>query len=174
MPEHDTMQQKEAVNAPVVGRDRQQLPAGAMWEPFTRLRREFDRMFETFPSRSFGTEIARRFEALSGPAIEFKDKKDEYELVAEVPGMKAEDIEIKVSDGMLRLSGERKEERESKEDGYLFSERHYGRFDRAIQLPQGVDESGITANAKDGLLSIHLPKTADAKQKELKIPVKAA
>jgi HSP20 family protein len=142
-------------------------------DPFNRLRSEFDRMFDDFPMRTLGPNLTRRIQSISGPALEFKDKDNEYELIAEVPGLKADQIEIKVAEGVLRLSGERKEERQGKEDGFLFSERHYGHFERAIQLPAGVDEDKITANAQDGLLSIHLPKTPDAQQREKKIPVQS-
>lgn len=147
--------------------------ADNIWEPLTRFRSEFDRMFDDFPLRTLPAGIARRIQSFSGPALEFKDKDGEYELIAEVPGMKAEDIELKVTEGVLRLSGDRKEEKEGNENGFLFSERHYGHFERAIQLPAGVDESKITAKAHDGLLSIHLPKSKEAIERERKIPISA-
>jgi HSP20 family protein len=144
-----------------------------IWEPLARFRSEFDRMFDDFPGRTLPAGITRRIQSFSGPALEFKDKDSEYELIAEVPGMKAEDIELKVTEGVLRLSGDRKEEKEGKENGFLFSERHYGHFERAIQLPAGVDESKITAKAHDGLLSIHLPKSKESIERERKIPISA-
>ena len=145
--------------------------ADTLWEPLARLRGEFDRIFDDFPSRPFGVNLSRRFQAISGPAIEFKDKGSEYEMIAEVPGLKTDDIELKVSNGVLRLSGERKDSREGKENGFLFSERHYGRFDRAIKLPKGVDPDKISASAQDGILSVHMPKTKEAVAEEKKIPI---
>jgi HSP20 family protein len=147
--------------------------ADNIWEPLSRFRSEFDRIFDDLPVRTLPAGITRRIQSFSGPALEFKDRENEYELIAEVPGMKAEDIDLKVTEGVLRLSGERKDEREGKENGFLFSERHYGHFERAIQLPAGVDESKITAKAHNGLLSIHLPKSKESIERERKIPISA-
>ncbi len=143
------------------------------WQPLARVRSEFDHLLDDFWSRPMGLNLTRRMQALSGPALEFKDKETEYELIAEIPGMKAEDVEIKVSDGILRLSGEKREEHEEKKEGYLFSERRYGKFERAVELPQGIDHDKITANARDGVLSVHLPKSPAAIERERKIPINA-
>jgi HSP20 family protein len=142
-----------------------------IWEPLTRVRGEFDRLFDDFWHRPLGVGLTRRLQALSGPALEFKDKEGEYELVAEIPGMKPDEIELKVSDGILRLSGEKKVEHEESKEGYLFSERRYGHFERAVELPKGIDHSKISATAKDGMLSIHLPKSPEAMQRERKIEI---
>jgi HSP20 family protein len=141
------------------------------WEPLTHVRSEFDHMLDDFWSRPMGLNLTRRIQALSGPALELKDKETEFELVAEIPGMKAENVELKVSDGILRLSGEKREEHEEKEEGFLFSERRYGRFERAIELPQGIDHDKISATARDGILSVHLPKSPAAIERERKIPI---
>jgi HSP20 family protein len=141
------------------------------WEPLTRVRSEFDHLLDDFWARPMGLNLTRRIQALSGPALELKDKGAEFELVAEIPGMKAEDVELKVSDGILRLSGEKREEHEEKEEGFLFSERRYGRFERAIELPQGIDHDKISATARDGILSVHLPKSPAAIERERKIPI---
>jgi HSP20 family protein len=85
--------------------------------------------------------------------------------------MKAEDVELKVSDGILRLSGEKREAHDEKQEGYIFSERRYGRFERAVELPQGIDHDKIRAKASDGILSVHLPKSAAAIERERKIPI---
>jgi HSP20 family protein len=141
------------------------------WQPLTRVRNEFDHLLDDFWSRPMGLNLTRRIQALSGPALELKDKGAEFELVAEIPGMKAEDVELKVSDGILRLSGEKREEHEEKEEGFLFSERRYGRFERAIELPQGIDHDKISATARDGILSVQLPKSPAAIERERKIPI---
>jgi HSP20 family protein len=147
---------------------------GNLLEPLARLRGEFDRIFEEFPTSPFGANLTRRIQAFSGPALEFKDKGSEYELIAEVPGMKADDIDLKVSDGILRLSGERKDTREGEENGFMFSERHYGHFDRAIKLPDGVDLDKISASASDGVLTVCLPKNLTEASKEKRIPISVA
>jgi HSP20 family protein len=167
-----TKHEKIEANVPVKGAAHHPL-AENVWEPIARARGEFDRLFEDFFNRPLGVGLTRRIQALSGPALEFKDKESEYELIAEVPGMKPEDIELKVSDGILRLSGEKKEERQESNEDYLFSERRYGRFERAVELPKGIDHSKISASARDGMLSIHLPKSADAMQRERKIEISA-
>ncbi|WP_422345581.1 Hsp20/alpha crystallin family protein [Parasphingorhabdus sp.] len=145
-----------------------------VWEPLNRLRDEFDRMFDDTPGNAFGSRMLQKFYDNADPIIEMRDKKDEYELVAEVPGMSSEDIDIKLSDGMLRLSGEKSESHDEEGESFLFSERHYGMFERAIKLPTGIDHQKISAEAKDGLLTIHLPKSAEALEKERKIPINAA
>jgi HSP20 family protein len=144
-----------------------------VWEPLARVRGEFDRLLDDFWHRPMGVDLARRIQGLSGPALELKDKGSEYELIAEVPGMKPTDIELKVTDNMLRLSGEKKEEHEESKEGYLFSERRYGHFERAVELPRGIDQAKIKATARDGVLSIHLPKSPEAMQRERKIEIGA-
>lgn len=143
------------------------------WQPLARVRSEFDHLLDDFWTRPMGLNLTRRMQALSGPALEFKDKETEFELIAEIPGMKAEDVEIKVSEGILKLSGEKREVHEEKKEGYIFSERRYGKFERAIELPQGIDHDKISANAHDGVLSVHLPKSPAAIERERKIPINA-
>lgn len=142
-----------------------------VWEPLARVRSEFDRIFDDFWHRPMGVDLARRIQGLSGPALELRDKGNEYELIAEVPGLKPKEIEIKVTDNMLRLSGEKKEEYEESQEGYLFSERRYGHFERAVELPRGIDQTKIKASTRDGVLSIHLPKSPEAMQRERKIEI---
>ena len=144
-----------------------------VWEPLARVRGEFDRLFDDFWHRPMGVDLTRRMQALSGPALEFKDKGSEYELIADVPGMKPEDIDLKVTDGILRLSGEKEEEHEESKEGYLFSERRYGHFERAVELSRGIEHAKITATARDGVLSVHLPKSPEAIQRERKIEIGA-
>ncbi len=145
--------------------------ADNFWEPLTRVRSELDHLLDDFWTRPMGLGLTRRVQALSGPALELKNKEAEFELIAEIPGMKAENVELKVSDGMLRLTGEKREQHEEKGEGFLFSERRYGRFERAIELPRGIDHEKITATARDGLLSVHLPKSPAAIERERKIPI---
>ena len=165
-----TTQETSASNVPVRNAG-QVSPPATVWEPLARVRGEFDRLFDDFWHRPMGVDLSRRIQALTGPALELKDKDGEYELIAEVPGMKPEEIEIKVTDNILRLTGEKKEEREESKEGYLFSERRYGQFERAVELPRGIDVAKITASAKDGVLAIHLPKSPEARERERKIEI---
>ena len=145
-----------------------------VWEPFARLRSEFDRMFDDIPGNAFGPRMMQKFHEQMDPAIELRDKADEYELVAEVPGMTGDEIDIKLSEGVLRISGEKSESHSEEGDSFMFSERSYGSFERAMKLPDGVDHKKISADVKDGLLTVHLPKSAEAIEKERKIPIKTA
>ena len=142
--------------------------------PFSRLRDEFDRMFDDTPGNALGSRWMQKFYENANPVVELRDKKDEYELVAEVPGMSSDDIEIKLSDGMLRIAGEKSESHEEEGESFMFSERHYGSFERAIKLPSGINHEKISAETKDGLLTVHIPKSAEALEKERKIPINAS
>ena len=97
-----------------------------------------------------------------------------YKITAELPGIDPADVDVTVEDGMLRIAGEKKEEREANERGYRFSERSYGCFERYIELPAAADGDGITATFKNGLLSISIPKSGDAEKQPRKIAVATA
>ncbi len=142
-----------------------------VWEPLARMRSEFDRALDDFWNHPIGVNLAQRIQELSGPAIELKDKKNEFELVAEMPGIRAQDVELTISHGILRLAGEKREEHEKKESGCIFSERRYGRFERSIELPQGINPEKIRAKMQDGILSVHIPKSAAAIDQSRKIPI---
>lgn len=140
--------------------------------PLGWLRGEIDRLFDGFsfaPSRSL-FDFPARFE-MSAPALELVDDGDCYRLSAELPGMKDDDIDIEYRDRMLILSGEKKEEEEHKDNGYLLSERRYGSFRRELALPSDVDEKGIDAAFKDGILTITMKKDKNAKDKPRKIKI---
>jgi HSP20 family protein len=105
------------------------------------------------------------------PAVEITEEKELVTVKAEIPGLKKEEIHVNLSDNLLTISGERKEEREKQEKGYYYSERSYGSFSRAIQLPAEVKSDKVSASFKDGVLEVKLPKTEQAKQREVAIKV---
>jgi HSP20 family protein len=151
--------------------------------PFESLRREIDRLFDDFrpfdwrlPSRVLGFEVPRiiRAEWQVAPAMDLVEKDDAYEITAELPGLDEKNVEIKLSNHTLTIKGEKSEEKEDKQKDYYLSERRYGSFQRSFQLPDGVDADKIDANFAKGLLTVKLPKTAEAKKAEKKISVKAA
>ena len=155
------------------------------WAPFESLRREIDRLFDTFhpfdwsppPARSvLGFEVPRLSRAAwpVAPAIDLTEKEKEYEITAELPGLDERNVEIKLSNNTLTIKGQKKEQREEKEKDYFVSERRYGSFQRAFQLPEGVDAEKIEASFAKGVLTVKLPKTAEAQKAEKKISVKAA
>lgn len=88
------------------------------------------------------------------PAVDVITRDNDMVIRAELPGMKREDVDVSLKDGVLTISGERKEEEERKGENYLVKERRYGSFSRSMTLPEGVDESKIKANFKEGLLEV--------------------
>lgn len=103
------------------------------------------------------------------PAIDIAEKDNEFIVKAEVPGCKADDIDISVHGNMLTISGEKKAEEEKKEKGYYHIERSYGSFRRDLNLASEVDPAKIEAMCKDGVLSLKLPKTEKAKPIKVKV-----
>jgi HSP20 family protein len=159
--------------------------APAEWRPFESLRREVDRLFDEFNVRSWHTPFGRTaFDvepfwrgAISwgrAPAVDIVDKEKLYEIVAELPGMDESNIDVKFSDGTLTIKGEKKEEKEEKKKDYYLSERHFGSFQRSFHVPNGVDADKIEANFKNGVLTVTLPKTAEAAKSEKTIAIKKA
>lgn len=153
---------------------RQSSTAPAVWQeedrnPFLSLRRDIDRLFEdmfrgSLPSLGFGRGVT------AWPHVEVSENDREIRISAEVPGMSDKDVELLVEDGVLTLRGEKKSETEDKERGY--SERYYGRFERRIALPSNVDEKGAKATFCDGVLTVTLPKSAEA-ERGRRIPINA-
>lgn len=147
------------------------------WHPFETLRRQINRLFEEFPSRKSLVDF-EPFERFVGafpatPAVDFVEKDKEYEITAELPGLDDKNIEVKLSNGMLSISGEKKEEKEEKKEGYHFSERRYGSFRRSFRVPEGVDADKIEASFEKGVLTLRLPKTPEAQKAQKTIEVKS-
>jgi HSP20 family protein len=153
------------------------------WRPFESLRREIDRLFEDFDGGFWHAPARRLFEyppfgrselSITTPAVDVAETDKEYEVTAELPGMDEKDIEVKVSNDVLVIRGEKHAEHEEKKKDYYFSERRYGSFERSFGLPSDVDADKIEAAFKKGVLKITLPKSAEAQKNEKKIAVKAA
>lgn len=137
-------------------------------EPFTQLRTEVDRLFESFPFRLPSLKLGR---FSSAPALEMSETDKRYKITAELPGIEADDVEVTFDDGLLRIAGEKKEEREENERGYRVSERSYGAFERVISIPAGADPSKIDAKFKNGVLTIAIAKDGEDKRNVRKIKV---
>jgi HSP20 family protein len=123
------------------------------------VRDEFDRLFDQLLSTGFLGPTARVFEAMWTPSVDFSENEKEYIARVEAPGVAKEDLEVNVDGQTLTISGRRDFEREEKTEEYFWRERQAGRFVRAIQLPTAVDQSKVTANYQDGIMTIRLPKT---------------
>ena len=102
------------------------------------------------------------------------DDEKAYRLTAELPGLDEKDVEINIADGVLSISGEKKEEEERKEKGFLLSERRYGSFQRQVSLPVDVDPEGIKAQFRDGVLTVTLAKDEKAAARTRKIAIERA
>jgi len=106
------------------------------------------------------------------PSVDIDETKDEYQVIAELPGLTEKDVKIMLKDKHLVISGEKKVEAEKNENDYHFSERCYGKFERAFVLPTEVVADKVEAKVKDGILKIILPKSEKVKPTE--IAIKAA
>ena len=106
------------------------------------------------------------------PSCDIYETETEIVVKAEIPGVKKEDVKLSMQDNCLTLSGERKFEEETKKENYVRVERGYGSFTRSFTLPPSVDAKKISAEFKDGLLEVKLPKLEQAKPKEVEIKVK--
>ncbi len=142
------------------------------------LRNEMDRLFDSFPGR-FGaipfmpTRLATPF-IVPSPAVDITEKDNAFVVTAEIPGLTEKDIEVLLSGDTLTIKGEKKQETEEKKKNSYLSERRYGAFERSFQVPQDVDETGIEASFSQGLLTVTLPKSAEAQKSAKTIAVKAA
>ena len=130
-----------------------------------RLHNEMDDLFD-----SFFRGLDKPFAGYKAwPAIDVAEQDEAIVVRAEVPGCKAEDIEISVHGNVLTISGEKKAEQEQKEKGYYYVESTYGSFRRELNLPTDVDPGKIEAVCKEGVLSVTLPKAAKAKAIKVKV-----
>jgi HSP20 family protein len=140
------------------------------WEPFSAM----DEMFNRFPG-FFGRwpRLAAESEAKLewAPSVDISETGEEYLIRASLPAVKKEDVEVTVEDGMLTLSGERRQKEEQKDEKFHKLETYYGSFSRSFALPDAVDQQAIRAESKDGVLTIHVPKTKVETKKPTTIKV---
>jgi HSP20 family protein len=131
--------------------------------PVFGLRREIDRLFEdTFGRGEGGTGWT--------PAVDIRENQNQLQLDVELPGLDPEEVEITAENGVLTIRGEKQIERKEGDDSrYHVVERSYGSFLRSFQLPQGLDESRIEATFNNGILSVHIPKSALPQPKKIQI-----
>ncbi len=149
---------------------RYQTPDVSLWRSFDRLanlRDEFNSLFDG----SAALPGARQTQLFTGwtPALDLYQTNDDVVAVVELPGMRKEDLEISLQDGMLTISGERKNESSSQENER--TERFVGKFRRSISLPTRVDANKVNASYKDGILTVTLPKAEEVKPKQIPVNV---
>jgi HSP20 family protein len=145
------------------------------WQPFqelSTLQRQMNRLFESFTGRTpmlpFEEEITGwEF----GPPVDIIEDDQKLQFKVEVPGIEEKDIKVEVENNVLTVCGERKIEKDVKEENFRRMERHYGAFTRSFTLPPSVDAEKIEANFSNGILAIQMPKRAEAKPKQIKVNV---
>lgn len=141
--------------------------------PVLALQREMNRIFDRFfdrfeqssPSVWTGGGIAM-------PSVDIADTEDSVEVTVELPGIEEKDIDVQVSGDVLTVSGEKKTEAEQKHKGHHITERHFGRFLRTIPLPPGLETEKAEATLANGVLTVVVPKSAEAQAKIKKVEVK--
>ena len=135
------------------------------WAPLRDIEGQFNRLFG---------ELARDYDLFDrgwAPAIDLNEAEHVYTLEADLPGMKKEEIDIRVVDNVITLKGDRKHETETKEQGYHRVERRYGSFERTFELPGGFDANKIDAHFDNGVLKVTLPKREESKPKQIEVKV---
>ena len=149
-------------------------------DPWQGFRSEMDRLFDRFSG--FGLPSMRHMFDLapSGvsdfnvPAVDVTEDDKAYKIAAELPGLEEKDIDVSVTGDVLTLKGEKHQEKEEKNKNWYVSERAFGSFQRAFTLPDGIDRDKIAADFAKGVLTVTLPKSAEAQKQQKKIAVKAA
>ena len=142
------------------------------WKPFdelTTLRKEMDSLWNRFFPE---TPFHERYESHEWlPSIDLKETKEKLVVKAELPGLEAKDVELSLTDDILTIRGEKKAEKEEKDEHYYFVERYAGIFERRVKLPTPVKTDKLDATFDKGVLTVILPKSEEAKKKEIKIKV---
>jgi HSP20 family protein len=144
-------------------------PRTELWDPFaslTGLQEEMNRLFDT-SLRRFGSRAA---EGAFLPACDMVEEKDHLLVRMDLPGLRKEDVNVSLQEGVLTVKGERKIE-DAKDANYYLRERVAGSFTRVIELPVAVNAGKIDARFRDGVLEITLPKAEEAKPKQIEVKV---
>ena len=143
------------------------------WDPFRELEEMSDRLNRVFTRPAVRTNGNKEQLTVADwmPIVDISETDAEYLIKAELPEVKKEDVKVTVENGVLTLQGERRQEKEDKGKKYHRVERSYGSFVRSFTLPESIDESGVKAEYKDGVLNLHLPKSEKVKPKAIEVKV---
>jgi HSP20 family protein len=160
----------------IIEQNKQALPAAQdRRDPVDALRSDINRAFEGL-WRMFDLPVSNVQDVVLGgavdlPRIDVRDADKEIEVTAELPGFEASDIDVNVAEGALTIRGEHKEERDTTEQGYLRQERRVGRVERVLPLPAGLDLDAAKATFRNGILTMVIPKSAEAEKGVKRISV---
>ena len=136
------------------------------WQPFTEIETIRQQLDKAFDQRARARDNS---EAAWMPAVEFVDAGDNFVLKAQLPGIDPKDVDVQVTPEAISISGERRYENTDEKSGYVRSEFRYGKFHRVISLPAHIQNDSVQAECKDGILTLTLPKVAEARNKVVKI-----
>ena len=150
-------------------RSRFATPFDSALEPWSDLRREIDRLFDSTLSGVRPAGVRNGMEWV--PPMDVEEQDDQITLALELPGVSQQDVQVSVENGVLTIAGEKKFSRTTDHDsnGGRFIERQYGRFERVLSLPQSVDAEKITASYDNGVLTLKLPKSAESRRRKIEI-----
>jgi len=140
----------------------------------TRWERDMDRVMEDFFGRRMKSWLPhwdREGMGCRAPAIDVYEENDDVVVKAELPGIEKDNLEVNLTDHTLTIKGEKKKEEEIKDEKYYRSERSYGSFMRTLELPTDVQSDKVQATFKNGILEVRIPKTEEAKAKEIKVKI---
>lgn len=146
---------------------------GEQADPFYQMQRNMNQAFQNFFSDFDLAPYGQQMEMFQ-PSIDVSENDDEIIVAAELPGMDENDIEVSLTRDMLTISGEKRHEKEDKGENTYYMERSYGSFQRSIPLSAEVDSDKVKATFKNGVLTVNLPKTAEARKQGKHIAVKHA
>lgn len=142
------------------------------WDPFRELEEMSDRLNRMFARPAVRTNGKETMIVADWtPTVDISETDGEYQIKAEIPDVRKEDVKVTLEDGLLTIQGERKQEKEEKGKKYHRIERSYGSFVRSFSLPDVIDEEKVKAEFKDGVLNLHLPKSEKAKPKAIEVKV---
>jgi len=165
--------------------EKEQKSAVSARHPFDMLRSQVDYLFDEFDRGFWSTPFRRSlfnldplvrtdYPLTGKPVVDIAENDKAYEIVAELPGLDEKNVEVKIANGGVTISGSKKEEKEEKNKSYHLQERRFGSFERYFAVPNGVDADKIEARFKNGVLTVTMPKKPEAQTVSKKIDVKAA
>lgn len=141
------------------------------WKPFgepSSLRREMENLWNRFLGE---TPIPRIMSQEWLPSVDISETANQLVITVELPGLEPKDVSVSISENMLTIKGEKKKEKEDQDEHYHYLERYYGSFQRSFKIPVNIRGDEIKASFDKGVLTVTLPKTEEAKKKEIEIKV---
>ena len=148
------------------------MPALMRWDPFRELEDMSDRLNRMFARPAVRTNGKETLTVADwSPTVDISETDGEYLIKAELPEVKKDDVKVTLEDGILTIHGERRREKDEKTTKYHRVERSYGSFVRSFSLPDQVDENGVKAEYRDGMLNLRIPKSEKAKPRAIEVKV---